>query len=156
VRRAKPAARRGFRTWNRKVVQGCRLLDNEDIFGGVLLPPLVRSPDVNPGGCGSMQRPPGWLAWGHPAQHRGCRSLGVPGSWVQGPRVPPMGYRNGGRWGRCERLTDYGGSWGRSGSGIVGVGRGWWVDVVPLRPPAPGPGPRWGAPGALPHTRGYP
>jgi hypothetical protein len=45
-----------------------------------------------------LQGPPGRLAWGRPAQQRGCRSLGVPGSQVPGPRVPP-GIPEGGRMG---------------------------------------------------------
>jgi hypothetical protein len=54
---------------------------------------------------------------------------GVPRSRVPAPRVLP-GCRDGGGWGRCDRLTHYRGSRGRSGSKIVGVDRGRGVGVV--------------------------
>jgi hypothetical protein len=110
-----------------EVVRACRF-DDEDLFRGVLLPPLGRGPGVNPSGCGCSALRGGWLGVARrssgDAAHWGCQAPRCRGHGCR------LGYRNGGR-GRCDRLSHYRGTRrGRSGSGIMGVDRGRGVGVV--------------------------
>jgi hypothetical protein len=113
-----------------EVVRACRF-DDEDLFRGVLDSRLLGAAPVSTPvdlvaaasrtvGLGS----PGAAA-GVPLSHWGCRGHRCRG------HVCRLGYRNGGGWGRCDRLTHYRGSRGRSGSRVVGVDRrGRGVGVV--------------------------